>query len=64
MPKEVIIIESVNDDNNKTTEVWGSLTSVCEAHSFFQYHTIKKIAFPFVHKGFKFIKLKYNSKRN
>ena len=64
MPKEIIIIKSSTDNSGITTEAWGSLTRICEEHSFFQYHTIKKIPFPFEHKGFSFKKVKYNSKHN
>ena len=62
MPKEVVIIKSESDKIGETVEAWGSLTSVCKNHKAFQYHTIKKIPFPFNHKGFRFIKVKYNAK--
>jgi hypothetical protein len=62
MPKEVIIIKEENDQENKTVEAWGSLTGICEAYKSFQYHTIKKIPYPFKHKGYEFKKIKYNSK--
>ena len=63
MPKEVIIIKSEKDKEGETLEAWGSLTKVCDAYPCFQYHTIKKVPFPFKHKGFEFSKVKYNSKR-
>jgi len=62
MPKEVIIIKSEKDLKNEKVEAWGSLTRICKEYPDFQYHTIKKIAFPFIHKGFEFIKVKYNLK--
>jgi hypothetical protein len=62
MPKEVIIIKTETDKKGETVEAWGSLTAICKNHKTFQYHTIKKIAFPFIHKGYEFIKVKYNTK--
>jgi hypothetical protein len=62
MPKEVIIIKSESDKKGESVEAWGSLTRICKEYPEFQYHTIKKNAFPFIHKGFEFIKLKYNFK--
>ena len=64
MPKEVILLKSEKDSKNKTVEAWGSLTGICKNYPEFQYHTIKKIPFPFFHKGFEFRKVKYNSKHN
>ena len=60
MPKEVIIIKSETDKKGESLEAWGSLTKLCEKHTCFQYHTIKKNPFPFIHKGFEFNKVKYN----
>ena len=59
MLKNVVVIKNLE---NNTMEVWGSLTAICNAHSEFQYHTIKVNEFPFEHKGYEFHKLKYNHK--
>ena len=58
--KKVIVIERPNEDD--TTEVWSTLTGACDNHKEFQYHTIKKIQFPFFHKGYDFKKIKLNFK--
>lgn len=60
MPKEVIII--ANTETGKL-EAWGSLTKACQSHTEFQYPTIKKLKYPFIHKGYEFKKLEYNPKK-
>ncbi len=42
-------------------EIWGSLTTLCEAHGF-SYNWLKKNKFPFVYKGISFIKVKFRDK--
>jgi hypothetical protein len=62
MPKEVIIVRSEKDSKDQTVEAWGSLTRVCKEYDCFPYHTLKILKFPFTFAGFKFTKVKYNSK--
>jgi len=57
MIKNVIIVKK-----DEQLEAWGSLTDACKNHPEMQYHTIKSKKYPFEHKGFKLIKLKYNNK--
>ena len=64
MPKEVIIIKHESDKKEETVEAWGSLTRICKEYDCFPYHTLKVLKFPFTFSGFKFNKVKYNSKYN
>jgi hypothetical protein len=59
MPKNVIMISKQGHK-----EVWGCLTAICNKYKEFQYHTIKKIDFPFEHKGWLFEKLEYKKATN
>ena len=65
MPKEVILLEKIDSKENQF-EVFGSLTYLCEKHikDKFQYHSIKKLKYPFTHNGFIFRKLNYNTKKS
>ena len=42
-----------------TYEAWGSLKRACDAHTDFQYHSIKMKKFPFEHKGWIFRKVPF-----
>ena len=41
-------------------QVWGSLTRICKHHLEFRYGYVKHKSYPFIYKGWKFIKTKYN----
>lgn len=67
MPKEVILLEKIDPiELGLEFEVYGSLTYLCEMHikDKFQYHSIKKLKYPFTHNGFIFRKLNYNTKKS
>ena len=58
MTKKIIVLES----EDKEIELWSTLTNACDYHKDFQYHTIKKIQFPYHHKGYDFKKIELNYK--
>jgi len=55
--KKVIVIQK-----GMALEVWGALTSICEAHEEFSYSTLSDKKFPFTYKGWDFSKVPYNAK--
>ena len=57
--KNVIVLEK-----DGKLEAWGAITAACEAHSEFQYHSIKWKDFPFEHKGYVFHKIPYNERQD
>ena len=57
MPKNIVTIQSI--DQPQLMEHWGSLTDVCANHSEFDYAKLRKLKFPFDHKGFRFTKIEY-----
>ena len=54
--RNVIVMQK--DDE---VEVWGSITRICKHHKDFKYGYVKHLKFPFEYKGWRFIKVKYNS---
>lgn len=55
MIKEILVMTRMDKK-----ETWGSLTKACRSHTEFKYHTIKKLKYPFRHKGWLFEKIKHN----
>lgn len=43
-------------------EAWGSLTDLCKHHKEFSYSYLKRLKFPYVYKGFMFVKVPYRKK--
>jgi hypothetical protein len=56
--QSVIIIES-----DEHVECWGSLMKICDAHKEFSYLYIRKKKFPFLYKGWKFYKVRWNERQ-
>lgn len=52
----IIVVEK-----NGEIETWGSIKDFCSNHPEFPYHTICRMKFPFVYKGFKFRKTPFRT---
>lgn len=44
-------------------EVWGSLTTLCEAHGF-SYSWLSRKKFPFKYRGIHFVKVRFRERQN
>lgn len=57
--KNVIILHK-----NGQLEAWGNLRELCDAHENFSYASLRARKYPFVYKGYDFIRLPYRMRNS